>query len=199
MKLYAISKIFYSVQSEGVHAGLPAVFIRFGRCNPQTRREPSGFDWDDVVPLRDRMTANEVAKLARICNFRCRWVVLTGSEPEAQLDSDLVDALRGVGFYIAVETAGTAALDHVAVDWLTISSKPGEELRVKTADEVKYTVRYGDPIPSAPLPARNYILMPALDGDQFDKRNLEWCRELVKHNPPWQLSVQTGRMRTGKW
>jgi 7-carboxy-7-deazaguanine synthase len=199
MKLYAISKIFYSVQSEGIHAGLPAVFIRFGRCNPQTRGEPAGFDWDGVVPLGDRMTANELAKLARICNFRCRWVVLTGSEPEAQLDSDLADALRGVGFYIAVETAGTAAPDHVAVDWLTNSPKPGQELRVKTADKVKYTVRYGDPIPSTSVPARNCILMPALDGGQFDKRNIEWCRELVKHNPPWQLSVQTGRIRTGKW
>ena len=195
MKLYAISKVFYSLQSDGVHAGLPAVFVRFGRCNPQAGRQPAGFEWDSVVPLRDRMTANEVAKLARICNFRCKWAVLTGSEPEAQLDSDLVDALRAVGFYIAVETAGTAALDHVSVDWLAISPRPGEELCVKSADEVKCTIRYGDPIPSPAIQARNYVLSPTLEGDEIDKRALEWCIQLVKDNPPWRLSVQHNRIR----
>ena len=100
MKRYAISKIFYSFQSQGVHAGLPAVFIRFGRCTPQPTKESVGLECEGVVPQCDRMTANEVAKPARICNFCCKLVILTGCEPETQLDSDLVDALCAVGFYI---------------------------------------------------------------------------------------------------
>jgi 7-carboxy-7-deazaguanine synthase len=137
--------------------------------------------------VRDRVTANEVAKMARICNFRCKWTILTGCEPEAQLDADLMNALHAVGFYVAVETTGTAVLDAVLFDWLVISPRPGQELRVKSADEVKYTIRYGDAIPSPPIQARNYVLLPALSGDN---RDLEWCIQLVKDNPPWRLSVQ---------
>ena len=140
MRLYAISKIFYSLRSEGVHAGMPAVFIRFGRNSPNFGGKSADMDCDSVVPMRDRVTANEVVKMARICNFRCKWTILTGCEPEAQLDADLMNALHAVGFYVAVETAGTAALDHVSVDWLAVSPRPGEELRVKSADEVKYTI-----------------------------------------------------------
>lgn len=195
MKVYAVSKVYYSLLSEGVQAGIPAVFIQFGAHSPKVGRELAAFDYENVVPMRDRMTANEVAKLARICNFRCKWAVLIGYEPEAQLDEDLVDALHAVDFYIAIETAGTAALDQVSVDWLAISPEPGKELRVKSADEIKYTIRYGDPIPLPPVPARNYVLLPALDGDQLDKRDLEWCIQLVKDNPPWRLSVQNTRIR----
>ena len=30
---YKIVEIFHSVQGEGVHTGIPHVFIRFGKCN----------------------------------------------------------------------------------------------------------------------------------------------------------------------
>ena len=38
------------------------VFIRFERCTPQPTRESVGLESEGVVQLRDRMTANEVAK-----------------------------------------------------------------------------------------------------------------------------------------
>jgi len=44
MRLYAISKIFYSLRSEGVHAGMPAVFIRFGRNSPNFGGKPADMD-----------------------------------------------------------------------------------------------------------------------------------------------------------
>ena len=33
--VYRIVEIFHSVQGEGAHAGIPHVFIRFGKCNLQ--------------------------------------------------------------------------------------------------------------------------------------------------------------------
>lgn len=190
MKLYAISKVFYSIQGVGVHAGMPAVFIRFGSCTPRTCREPAVVDCDSVVPMRERITADEVAKLARISSFRCKWVVLTGSEPEVQLDADLASALHAAGFCIAVETNGSVALDHVLVDWMTITPKPGEGLCVDSADEIRYTVRFGDSIPSPPVPAKHCVLVPACDGNRLDQRDVEWCIQLVKDNPTWRLSLQ---------
>ena len=166
----------YSLSGEGVQTGVPAVFIRFA-----DRTE---------VRAADLLTANDVAKLARICSFHCRWAVLTGVEPALQLDSDLVDALHAVGFNIAIETSGTAALDAFALDWITLVSPiGGSELRVKRVDEIRYTVRHGDPIPAPPVPARNYVLSPPVDGDRIDPNDLEWCIRLVKNHPQWRLST----------
>jgi organic radical activating enzyme len=182
--------MFYSLQSEGVRAGTPVVFIRFAECNLTGRKNTAGFDCGAEVPIGDRLTADEVAKLARICNFRCDWVVLTGGEPALQMDGDLVNALHEVGFRIAIETNGTIALDRFLLDWVTVSPQPGTELRVGFADEIKYVIRHGDPIPSSPIPAGNYVLSPANDGGRLDPEDLEWCVQLVKDNPQWRLSVQ---------
>jgi hypothetical protein len=105
MKLYAISKIFYSPQNERVHESCRRCSSGSGHALPNPTRDSACSTWDNVIPLRDRMTANEVAKPARICNFGCKCVVLTSCEPEAQLDAGLVGALHAVGFSIAAETA----------------------------------------------------------------------------------------------
>ncbi len=190
MKLYAIAEMFYSLQSEGVRAGTPAVFIRFAEYNLTGRKNAAGFDCGAEVLIRDRLTAEEVAKLARICNFRCDWVVLTGGEPALQLDADLVQALHAVGFSIAIETNGTIALDQFSVEWVTVSPKLGAELRVGYADEIRYVIQHGDPIPSPLIPAGHCVLSPAVDGDRLDPKDLEWCIQIVKDNPQWRLSVQ---------
>jgi 7-carboxy-7-deazaguanine synthase len=177
VKLFAIAEISYSIEGEGVQAGVPAVFIRFA-------------DRSREVPVRDRLTANDVAKLARICSFRCRWAVLTGAEPALQLDSDLVDALHEVDFKVAIETSRTAALDAFPLDWITVVSPIcGAELRVSHVDEIRYTIRDGDPVPVPPVRARNYVLLPAVDGDQIDPNDLEWCIRLAKSHPQWRLSI----------
>ncbi len=36
---YFVKQIFYTLQGEGAHAGRPAVFCRFSRCNLWTGRE----------------------------------------------------------------------------------------------------------------------------------------------------------------
>ena len=190
MKLYAIAEMFYSLQHEGVRAGTPAVFIHFAECNLTGRKNTAGYDCGAGVPIRNRLTADEVAKLARICNFRCDWVVLTGGEPALQLDADLIQALHAVGFSIAIETNGTIALDQFTVEWVTVSPRLGAELRVRYADEIKYVIQHGDPIPSLLIPADNCVLSPAVDGDRLDPKDLEWCIRLVKENPQWRLSVQ---------
>jgi 7-carboxy-7-deazaguanine synthase len=190
VRLYPIAEMFYSLQSEGVHAGTPAVFIRFAGRNPKPRKVTAGFDGDIEFPVRECLTVNEVAKLARICNFRCEWVVLTGGEPALQMDGDLVDALHEVGFRIAIETNGTIGLDRFSLDWVTVSPEPGVELHVGRADEIRYVLRHGDPIPFPPISAGNYVLSPANDGGRLDPEDLEWCVQLVKDNPRWRLSVQ---------
>lgn len=104
---------------------------------------------------------------------RCKWVVLTGGEPALQLDANLVDALHAVCFrYRDRDERNNRA--RPARDRLGHGSpKPGDELRVSYTDEIRYVIRDDDPIPSPPVPARNYILLPSIEGDQLDTKDLE--------------------------
>src|ERR1700687_5250245 len=77
-----ISEIFYSIQGEGMLAGVPSVFLRTSGCNlrctwcdtPYTSWKPEG----DDLPLD-----------AILADVRRRWsthVVVTGGEPMIQED-----------------------------------------------------------------------------------------------------------------
>jgi 7-carboxy-7-deazaguanine synthase len=115
-----ISEIFYSVQGEGILAGVPSVFIRTSGCNlrcswcdtPYTSWKPEGEDLtlDDVI---DRATAFPAA----------RHIVITGGEPMiAPGVVELSERLRARGLHITFETAGTVYAP-VACDLMSISPK----------------------------------------------------------------------------
>ncbi len=160
--------MLYSLQSEGVHAGVPAVFIRFADCGLRCSKARAAFAAE--FPVRDRLTANEVAKLARICSFRCTWAILAGAEPALQVDAELVDALHAVGFRVAIETNGTIVLGQSAFDWVTVLPRDDTEVRVRCTDEIRYVIRHGDPIPLPPIPAKHEIAARLLFSRTFPVR-----------------------------
>jgi 7-carboxy-7-deazaguanine synthase len=115
-----ISEIFYSVQGEGILAGVPSVFIRTSGCNlrcswcdtPYTSWKPEGED----------LTLDAVIEQATA--FRtARHVVITGGEPMiAPGVVELSERLRAQGLHITFETAGTV-FAPVACDLMSISPK----------------------------------------------------------------------------
>ena len=114
-----ISEIFYSIQGEGMLAGVPSVFVRTSGCNlrcswcdtPYTSWEPEG------VAMR---VAEIVAEAGR---HPARHVVVTGGEPMIQPEiGELTGRLRDAGLHITIETAGTM-LVPVACDLMSISPK----------------------------------------------------------------------------
>ena len=52
-------------------------------------------------------------------------MVLTGGEPALQVDAELIDALHGAGFKLAIETNGSIELPP-GIDWITVSPKVAE-------------------------------------------------------------------------
>ena len=114
-----ISEIFYSIQGEGMLAGVPSVFVRTSRCNlrctwcdtPYTSWKPEG----DDLPLG-----------AILADVRKRWathVVVTGGEPMIQPDIvRLTERLKDFGLHITIETAGTV-YHKVTCDLMRISPK----------------------------------------------------------------------------
>lgn len=114
-----ISEIFYSIQGEGVLAGVPSVFIRTSGCNlrctwcdtPYTSWKPEG----------EEMTVDAIVAAAQ--RYGATHAVVTGGEPMLFEETvALTQQLRVLGIHITIETAGTV-FQPVACDLMSISPK----------------------------------------------------------------------------
>lgn len=189
-RIYIVNEIFYSIQGEGVRAGTANIFVRFSGCNQTCRKETHGFDCDTEFVSGRRMTAQDIINEADKLAPSAKSIILTGGEPMLQVDDDLTAALKAAGYYLAIETNGSLEVaEHI--DWITVSPKVAEHaIRQMTASEVKYVRGYGQGIPKPACKAEHYLISPAFNGLQIDRRALEWCINLVRENPDWRLSVQ---------
>lgn len=117
-----IAECFFSIQGEGITAGLPTVFIRLQGCSV-------GCTWCDTKYSWDPSGGREVTLdglVEEASAFPCRRVVITGGEPlESPLFPSLVGALKARGFTIEVETSGTLT-PTVEVDQWNVSVKLSE-------------------------------------------------------------------------
>ncbi len=199
--MYQVNEIFYTLQGEGAHSGIPAVFVRFSGCNLHCPwcdtdfHAHTGMEAEEIVA--------EVRALYAIPNERRKMVVLTGGEPCLQADKALIDALHEAGFYICIETNGTLPLP-AGIDWITCSPKAGSKLALEQADEVKvvFTGDYDPAIWRKHLKATHWLLQPlryngewlmqsGIDewGDDRNDNLDETVRYILSH-PFWRLSVQ---------
>ena len=199
--MYRVHEIFYTLQGEGAHTGIPAVFIRFSGCN--LRCPWCDTDFEGFTEMSAEQIVAEAKELYDIPNERRKMVVLTGGEPALQVDEALVEALHQAGFYICIETNGTRPLP-AGIDWITCSPKENTRLALKKVDEVKvvFTGTYDPEIWRTQLIAEHWLLQPLrfngemlLEGgvDEWeDDRNDnmdETVRYILSH-PFWRLSVQ---------
>ncbi len=194
MKTYRVNEIFYSLQGEGVRAGTAALFLRLAGCNLRCTQAAHGFDCDTDWRTGRPMTAAAIVQALKSASAECGWVVITGGEPGLQVDAALLAALHDAGLRLAVETNGTIALPP-GLDWITVSPKvPEEQLVQRTADEVKYVMSAGMPLPRSTVRADHYLLSPAFRGGGIDAEALAWCIRLVRENPRWRLTCQYHRL-----
>ena len=199
--MYRVNEIFYTLQGEGAHSGIPAVFVRFSGCNLRC-------PWCDTeFTAHTDMTAEQivaqVAELYDIPNERRKMVVLTGGEPSLQVDKELIDALHAVGFYICIETNGTRPLPE-GIDWITCSPKKDTQLALRKVNEVKvvFTGDYDPEIWREQIEAEHWMLQPlrytgewliehAVDEWEDDRNdNLDDTVRYILSHPFWRLSVQ---------
>lgn len=174
-----INEIFYSLQGEGYHTGMPAVFIRFSGCNLKcafcdTRHEEGRMMTDDEI-------------MDEVKRYPATMVILTGGEPSLQIDDAFIDMLHQLGKYVCIETNGTRMLPK-AINWVTCSPKQGGRLAVEHIDEVKVVYQGQSLDAYERLKAGHYFLQPC------SCLNTAETIACVMEHPRWRLSLQTHKL-----
>ena len=200
MSVYHLRSIFSSLQGEGRNSGRPATFVRFATCNLNCK-------WCDAHKSeRLALTVTEVMKEVEKRNNRS--VVITGGEPTIQHGlTDLVRALKGSGYWVALETNGVNEPHQPELfDYISVSPKSeysarySDERMLHQANEVRI-VAVTDEISAfcrnmrERITATDYYISPLeQDGKIHYRRALNLLVKLNKLTPgitpPWSLSIQ---------
>jgi len=103
-----VTEIFRSIQGESTHAGRPCTFVRLTGCPMRCVWCDSEYTFTggESIALEDVM--------ARVRDFGCKLVEVTGGEPLAQREAfTLIETLCSEGFEVLVETGGYVSTENV--------------------------------------------------------------------------------------
>ena len=134
---YRIVEIFESLQGEGWNTGMPAVFVRLGKCN-------LACGWCDTDYLKfSMMSLSDI--LGRLKTYTARNIIITGGEPTIQPHLDtLLDALKAEGYFLCIETNGLKPappqIDYVATSPKACYAAKYETNCIAEANEGGFTV-----------------------------------------------------------
>lgn len=142
-----VNEIFYSIQGESTHAGLPCVFVRLTYCNLRCVYCDTEYAFYEGKNMEIEEIIREVGK------FDCKLVEITGGEPLMQEEvHTLMKSLCDMGYELMIETGGTLPIQNidkrvkVIMDIKTPFSKMEKKNRyenfehLKTTDEVKFVI-----------------------------------------------------------
>ena len=142
-----VTEIFYSLQGESRSAGLPTVFVRLTGCPLRCRYCDTAyaFSGGEVLTL--------ARVLARVAEYRPRYVTVTGGEPLAQPGClPLLRQLCDADYQVSLETGGALPIHDVdqrvvvVLDLKTPGSGECERNhypnldRLRAKDQVKFVI-----------------------------------------------------------
>ncbi len=190
---YKLVEIFESMQGEGRNSGRRCVFVRFAGCNLNC-------PWCDTrVECDFELTLEELLK--EITSYRSKSVILTGGEPTIVSSmEELVASLKGLGYWIAVETNGTRSFDDASwldfVDYIACSPKVEypTQLRLERANEVRVVASSSDVIQfcrDLKISATDYYISPCERDGAFD---FDTAKHALEKLDGWSLSVQLHKL-----
>ncbi|MFH1371183.1 MAG: 7-carboxy-7-deazaguanine synthase QueE [Planctomycetota bacterium] len=147
-----INEIFYSIQGEGLLAGVPSVFIRLAGC-------PLRCEWCDTKYALDpaagedltiEQIIDKIENIAsppnderRVTSDECRYIVITGGEPmvNPQLPQ-LTAELKKLRPHVTIETAGIKFVPEIPCDLMSISPKTSNSGQKTENQAVKQLIEH---------------------------------------------------------
>jgi len=143
-----VTEIFHSIQGESTFAGRPCVFVRLTGC-------PLRCAWCDTDYAFYGGTEKSIDDiLAKVREYDCRLVEVTGGEPLAQPNAvPLLSRLCEEGFTVLIETSGavdTSLIDpqvHIILDVKCPGSGMMERMhwpnvdRLRCQDNAKFVIQ----------------------------------------------------------
>ena len=192
--VYKINEIFESIQGEGYHTGMPAIFIRLAGCS-------MGCKWCDTKTCQEvhyQLTAKQIVEYIE-ANFTRKNIVITGGEPFEQDLNQLVEKLFDeYGHSVHIETNGAHFIsDNIARGaWITVSPKAYvKKSALKRASEIKLVISNEKDIERAKRLKSyqihgEFYLQPESGKDSATKLCVKTCLE----DPRFKLSVQVHKL-----
>lgn len=181
------------VQGEGILAGAPTHFIRFGGCDYRCSWCDSMYavEPEQVRANAEKLTSAEIIAKIEELDRGPDWITLSGGNP-ALLDlSDVVQDLQYKGYKVAVETQGSRWRDWLAkVDCLTVSPKPPSSGMGKKVDVD--LLRFMDKYPEPRFADCMKIVV-------FDDTDYAWARKIFATFPDWPAFLSVGTDPIAEW
>ena len=196
-----LNDLYHTVQGEGLNVGRRALFVRMPYCNLSCSWCDTSFN--SFKPWQ----VGSFVKFAE--SDPCRFAVITGGEPAMHKHTPVVvQLLKQIGFYVAIETNGMFPVPP-GIDWVCVSPKRdsdkthGEPYFVcpeaaAVADEFKYVVdrgfrwkvleKHNEEILRGPQPSHLHWLSPEFTNF---KENVTNILSYVSRHPWWRLNLQT--------
>ena len=118
MSTLKINEIFYSIQGESTHVGVPCIFIRFSGCIQNCSFCDSKYAWDEGFEIEP----HEILIRIRQESLKCKNVCITGGEPFEQREglSKLVKLLDDNEYNVCIETNGVHYIGGVPGAFIAI-------------------------------------------------------------------------------
>ena len=186
-----VSEIFYSIQGEGRHSGMPAVFLRLSGCS-------MGCEFCDTkYAFAPGKTLNSLQILVELAHYPCKTVVVTGGEPTEQDLPALINVLKSAGHTVHIETNGAHDCDVSKADFVCVSPKKTvSEKMLRNADVIKLVIGPQTDVKDIEKyyhyeNEKTTLYFQPLDNLQ---ENIALCVKLVKQHPSARLSVQLHKL-----
>ena len=190
-----VSEVFYSLQGEGIRAGVPSIFIRLQGCKAKHACFKMGIKCDTEFESGKEIDIKDLA--VTISKYGCKEIVWTGGEPTDQLTEEIISYFKDLGFYQCIETSGLNPVPK-GIDFITLSPKLAEHVLEKNfkegVTEIKYVRHKGQEIPQTKIKAHHYFISPHSDGFTINNENVTHCINLCLQNPKWRMSVQQHKL-----
>lgn len=213
---YPVNEVFETIQGEGSHTGMPAIFVRLQGC-------PVGCSWCDTKQTWDLLEQNKVkaedvirvdgnvgrwamhdaASLVAAFKdkgFSARLVVITGGEPCLYDLTGLTQGLEQAGYQCQIETSGTFEVKCTPATWVTVSPKvnmkggyPVLRQALERANEIKHPIaterhieELDELLTGLDISGKTICLQPISQKPRATELAMKTC---IARN--WRLSIQT--------